>query len=125
MEMFEKAVRMKLRFAYKGIASVEDLWDLSLTDLDNLFKMLNKEVKDSKEESLLNTKSEADTLAELKVEIVKYIVSVKLTEKQLKEDRRARADLKQTYLSIAAEKGKAELRNLSKEELLKMADALD
>ena len=33
--IFEYAVRNKVRFPFKGMISVEDLWDLSLTNLDD------------------------------------------------------------------------------------------
>ena len=58
--LFELAVRKKYRFPFRGQISVEDLWDLSITNLDSVFKTLNKEKKQSEEESLLSVKSEAD-----------------------------------------------------------------
>ena len=58
--IFEEATRYKYRFPFKGMISVEDLWDLKLQDLDSVFKLLNKEKKQSDEESLLQVKSEAD-----------------------------------------------------------------
>ena len=49
-----------------------------------VFKVLNAEVKKSEEESLLNTKSKEDEELSNKIEIVKYIVGVKLAEKEAK-----------------------------------------
>lgn len=54
MNMFE--------IAFKGMISSEDLWDLSVENLDNVFKTLNSEMKKTKEESLLSTKSKDDEL---------------------------------------------------------------
>ena len=39
--MFEIAARNKFRFPFKGMISTEDLWDLSVENLDNVFKTLN------------------------------------------------------------------------------------
>lgn len=75
--MFEIATRNKFRFPFKGVISTEDLWDLSVESLDNVFKTLNSEMKKTKEESLLSTKSKDDEVLELKIEIVKHIVAVK------------------------------------------------
>ena len=47
-------------FEIKGMISSEDLWDLSVENLDNVFKTLNSEMKKTKEESLLSTKSKDD-----------------------------------------------------------------
>ncbi len=58
--MFELATRYKFRFPFKGMISVEDLWDLSVENLDTVFKCINAEMKKTKEESLLSTKSKDD-----------------------------------------------------------------
>lgn len=56
MELFEIAIRNKYRFPFKGWISTEDLWDLSVQNLDSIFKTLNKEFKTTGEESLLGTR---------------------------------------------------------------------
>ena len=72
--IFEYAVRNKLRFPYKGTISTEDLWDLPVTELDKIFKVLNKKNKTNEEESLLSTSSvDMDTL--VSIDIIKYIAA--------------------------------------------------
>lgn len=115
--LFELATRNKIRFPFKGLISVEDLWDLSLTNLDSVFKVLNAEVKKSEEESLLNTKSKEDEELFNKIEIVKYIVGVKLAEKEAKEDEKKNREMKQRLLAIKAKRQNEALENLSDEDL--------
>ncbi|MGF0147627.1 hypothetical protein ACQRDF_09445 [Lachnospiraceae bacterium SGI.054] len=123
--LFESATRSKMRFPFKGMISVEDLWDLSLTNLDSVFKTLNAEVKRSEEESLLNTKSKEDEEISNKIEIVKYIVSVKLDEKKKREDAKKNAEMRQRLLEIKAKRQDAALENLSDEDLDKMLAELN
>ena len=123
--LFESATRSKMRFPFKGMISVEDLWDLSLTNLDSVFKILNAEVKKSEEESLLNTKSKEDEEISNKIEIVKYIVSVKLDEKKKREDAKKNAEMRQRLLEIKAKRQDAALENMSDEELDKALAELD
>ena len=118
--LFESATRSKMRFPFKGMISVEDLWDLSLTNLDSVFKTLNAEAKKSEEESLLYTKSKEDEELSEKIEIVRYIVSVKLAEKQAREEAKKNAEMKQKLLAIKAQRQDEALNNMSNEELDKM-----
>ena len=116
-ELFINATRNNYQFPFRGMINVIDLWDLSLTNLDSVFKTLNAEVKKSEEESLLNTKSKEDEEISNKIEIVKYIVSVKLDEKKKREDAKKNAEMRQRLLEIKAKRQDAALENMSDEEL--------
>ena len=122
--IFEFASRNKVRFPFKGMISVEDLWDLSLTNLDSIYKTLNKQVKQSEEESLLSTKASVDTELEVQIAIVKHIVSVKLAEKEAAEKATAKKAQKQKIMSIIATKQDEALQNSSIDDLKKMLDEL-
>jgi len=122
--IFEYATRNKVRFPFKGMISVEDLWDLSLPNLDSIYKTLNKQVKQSEEESLLNTKSNIDTELEVQIAIVKHIVSVKLAEQEAREKARTKREQKQKIMSIIAAKQDEALQNSSIDDLKKMLDEL-
>lgn len=117
VNLFEVATRNNYQFPFRGLINVIDLWDLSLTNLDSVFKVLNAEVKKSEEESLLNTKSKEDEEVYNKIEIVKYIVGVKLAEKEAKEDEKKNREMKQRLLAIKAKRQNEALENLSDEDL--------
>ena len=116
-ELFINATRNNYQFPFRGMINVIDLWDLSLTNLDSIFKTLNAEAKKSEEESLLNTKSKEDEEISNKIEIVKYIVSVKLDEKKKREDAKKNAEMRQRLLEIKAKRQDAALENMSDEDL--------
>ena len=116
-ELFINATRNNYQFPFRGMINVIDLWDLSLTNLDSVFKTLNAEVKKSEEESLLNTKSKEDEEISNKIEIVKYIVCVKLDEKKKREDAKKNAEMRQRLLEIKAKRQDAALENMSDEDL--------
>ena len=40
-DIFETGSRLKVRFDYKGVCVVEDLWDIPLEAADNIFKELS------------------------------------------------------------------------------------
>lgn len=122
--IFEYATRNKVRFNYRGLISVEDLWDLSVTELDKIYKDLNKLVKQSQEESLLTIKSEVDERLEVMIAIVKHIVGVKLDEQTTREKAAAKKEQRQKIMSIMAKKQDESLENSSMEELQKMLDDL-
>lgn len=117
INLFEVATRANYQFPFRGMINVIDLWDLSLTNLDSVFKALNAEAKKHEEESLLNTKSKEDEEISNKIWIIKYIVSVKLAEKKAREDAKKNAEMKQRLLEIKAKRQDAALENMSDEEL--------
>lgn len=123
-ELFIKATREKMRFPYKGQATVEDLWDLSMTELDRIYKTLNAQQKRAQEDSLLDTKSEEDEELAAQIGIVRYIFTVKQEEKKAAETARERKEQKQKIMAILASKQDEALHGKSIEELEKMLDEL-
>lgn len=127
MDLFEKASKGKFRFSLttRGVLSTEDLWDLKLEDLDKLAKGLNKEIKDSGEESFITTVTKTNQLANDKFEVVKHIIKVKLEEKEKRALSAQRAAKRAELISIIEDKEKGELRNKSIEELKKELEDYD
>lgn len=123
--MFEKAVRMKLRFNYKGLLSVEDLWDLSVSSLDQIFKSLNAQFKAQKEESLLDVKTEEEDGLALKVQIIKYIVKTKLEEANARETKAFKSEKKQKLLNVISEKKDKALYDMPVDELERLLNDMD
>lgn len=123
--MFEVATREKMRFPFKGTISVEDLWDLSVQNLDKVFKTLNSQRKEAQEESLLNMKSSEDERLETQIEIVKYIVNVKLEEQAARAKAAENTEKKQKIMALMAKKDDEAMENMSREELQKLLDELE
>mgnify|MGYP000965721602 CR=1 FL=1 len=118
--MFEKATRLKLRFPYKGQCSVEDLWDMSVEVLDGIYKTLNKQVKETEGESLLETESPKNTTLGLQIDILKHVVKIKLQEKADRAEAKEKALRKEKIMDIIAQKQDESLKNMSIEVLSKM-----
>ena len=123
--MFEVATREKMRFPFKGMISVEDLWDLSVQNLDKVFKTLNSQRKEAQEESLLNVKSSEDEVLDTQIAIVKYIVGVKLEEQAARVKAAENKEKKQKIMALMAKKDDEAMENMSKEELQKLLDELE
>ena len=122
--LFENATRRKYRYPYKGRISTEDLWDLNTKGLDEIYKTLNKELKESQEDSLLCAQSNENEELVEKIEIIKYIVSVKIAEQRAKASEIERAETRRKLLELKAERENEKIRELSDEELDKMIEEL-
>mgnify|MGYP006991647494 CR=1 FL=1 len=115
--VFEMATRLKFRFPFRGMISVEDLWDLSIEQLDTVYKALNKDVKQAQEDSLLAGPRVGDADLNAKIEIVKYIFQTKQAEEA---ERKAAADnaiKRKRIMEILAKKQDNALENMTEEEL--------
>ena len=124
MNIFEKAVREKTRFNFKGLISVEDLWDLSLESLDSIWCTLESNLEKLPKKSLLSTNTKQRDEIEFKQEIIKHIVETKKAEKLANEQAKANATKKQMVLDIIEAKQNDDLKNMSVEELKKLAESL-
>jgi 6-pyruvoyl-tetrahydropterin synthase len=121
MSLFEKAAKQKLRFnSNKGLLNTEDLFDLSLTSLDNIAKGIYKQLKDEAEVSFISKKSSASSELELKLDIVKYVIEYKVSLDEANKKRAETNARKQKIEEILLRKKETELENLSVEELTAM-----
>lgn len=125
MNIFEMATRNKFRFPYKGLISVEDLWDLGQVQLDSIYKNLNKEIKQIQEESLLSAKNSEDAELQAKIDIVKHIFTVKQQEAIQRSIDAENADKKRRIMEILAQKQDDSLMGKSEDELRKMLKELE
>jgi hypothetical protein len=125
VNIFEVATRNGFRFQFKGMISVEDLWDCSVRDLDSIFKTLNSQLKKVNEESLLQVKTQQDQELDIKIKIVKYIFGVKQEEENLRLKAKEQKEKKQKIMEILANKQDEGLQNKSVEELQNMLNELD
>ncbi|EJS6255188.1 hypothetical protein N1226_004987 [Escherichia coli] len=118
--MFDKATRMKLRFeSNKGLLSVEQVWDLSLAALNEMAKGLSRQVKaaETDEEDFIGTKSNVDSELQLRFDVVKHIIGVKLKERDDSRDAAERKANNQIILELIQRKKQQELESKSVEEL--------
>lgn len=115
--IFKYAAKHGLRFPYKGQASVEDLFNLGLNELDAVYKLVKKQQKNDSEESLISDKTPQDTQIEVKLAIIKEIFDDKraaMERAKAASEKKAQA---QKILEIMSRKQDDALQNMSMEEL--------
>lgn len=129
--MFEQTTRNKLRFeSAKGPLTVEQVWDAPLTSrngfsLDDIAKQAKRELDALSEESFVEQVSPLKSVAVLKLEVVKHIISVKLAEKEAASKRAERAELRRQLTEALAEKQSDAIKNMSPEEIRKRLKELE
>lgn len=130
--LFEYATRNKLFLASsRGQLGVTELWDVPLRsrdgfDLNSIAKVASKSLKDLAEENFVETaKTASHTRLENALEIVKYIIDVKLSEEAAAKKRADNKVEKEKLLTILAEKQDGKLSALSETELKKRIAALN
>lgn len=122
--IFMTATRNKYRFTYHGSLTVEDLWDLSTKDLDNIFKSLNREVKVVNEDSLFDSIEVQDEVLKNKIAIVRYIFETKVAEASANADAMAKKKQRERIMEVLAKKQDESLESRTEEELLTMLENL-
>lgn len=116
MELFKLAAKEKYRFPFRGNISVEDLFDLTTSQLDVVYKELKSQVKESSD-SLLKEVSTEDKELKNKIEIIKTIFEDKKTEAMQKEQALAEKQRKERIKGLIAQKKDQDLVDKSIEEL--------
>lgn len=128
--LFIKATRQGWRYpSVKGQINTEQLWQLPLQnrdgfDLDSVAKAVNAEVKQQGEESFV-TPTKTDDTSRGKLELVRYVIDVKISERDAAANAKAKAEEKQKILAILGKKADAALEASSEDELRKRLAALD
>lgn len=132
--MFEQASRIKLRFdSPRGMLTVEDLWDLPLTssgnraNLDAIAIDLYQQTRSTADVvSFVSSSKEDIGKAELalKFEIIKYIISVRVAERDELKAAAERKEKKARLLELIARKEDETLAGKSIDELRAMVESL-
>jgi hypothetical protein len=132
--MFEEAARLKLRFQTdRGLLTVEDLFELPLTsktgrpNLDSIAIALDKEIRNTGEAvSFVNPEasSEANKVLNLKFDIVKHIIGVRIAERDAAAAEQKRREDKQKILAVIARKQDQQLEGKPLEELIAMVEQM-
>ena len=130
--MFEQATRQKFRFSTpKGEFTVEQLWDVPLRsrddfNLDHIARGVNRQLEEVSEESFVDSakKNPAKKVLELKLEILKRVIAVKVEDEEATEQRAANKIEREKLLRILAEKQEGKLSDLTEKELQKRIHAL-
>lgn len=120
---FKNAIKNKFRYPFNGQISTEDLFDLSLKQLDTVYANLNAELEKTKKSSLLagsTEETEKRETLEDKLEIVKEIFDDKQKENEAKLDAAKEKERRQTIIRIIEEKENDSLKNMSIDDLKKL-----
>jgi len=109
--------------------TAEDLWDLPLTSkksasLDGVAKRVSTLLKASEEESFVVKTSKPNEVLQLKLDVVKQVIAVRLEESEAKAKAEERRSKKQKILGLIAKKQDEELGDRSVEDLKKMLDEI-
>lgn len=121
MELFQTAVKNKYRYpTSKGNVNTEDLFDLSLKDLDATAKSVNKQIKETEEESFISVKTTENSDAHNKLEIIKSVIAYKIAVAEANEKRMATKERNRRINEIIAAKEDADLMAMPLEELKKL-----
>jgi hypothetical protein len=116
--MYKNAGKLKLRFiSTKGELTVEQLWNLSLKDLDNLAIALEQEHEESGKKSFLAVQSQKDKVAKLKFDIVLDILKTKVEENEAARNIKSNKEHNAKIDALIAEKQDESLKGKTIEEL--------
>jgi hypothetical protein len=137
MSIFEQASRRKLRFETAlGPLATEDLWFLPLSkateprnrhvalyaNLNDIAITLHEKIQSSAV-SFVDSADKVDADLQLRFDIIKHIIDVRLKERDEAKEAAAKAERKQKLMGILARKQDAELEGMSVEQIRELIDA--
>jgi phosphoribosylaminoimidazole carboxylase (NCAIR synthetase) len=128
--MWIEALSKKIRFEYKGKISIEDLFDLSLNELDEIYRNLKKELDEYQQysaDSLLDKDVENDEAydeLQLKIDVVTAVFNHLKKQQEELQKKIALQNQRDKILGIIADKQDEELTNKSISELKEILNNL-
>lgn len=127
-DIFAYATRNKFRFeSPRGSLTVEDLWDLPMRgslSLDAVAKKVNSSIQRQKEESFVDDTPVIDFATNIKLEVVKAIISVRKEEIEQKAAEHARMERRRKLLNLLDQKNSESDAQMSRDEILKELESL-
>lgn len=124
--LFAIATRTKIRFTTsKGEITTEDLWTLSLESLDSLAVGIDKKLKDSSGQSFIGKKTNANTMLETQLELLKYVINIKMTEAETRRDKMTKLEEVNTLRDLLGKKKLQGMESMSSEEIEKRIKELE
>ena len=132
-QLFIKASREKWRFqTTKGEVMVEDLWDYEAsskktneTTLDTIAVAIDQQLTNAPKKSFVETRSNANIKLEQQLELLKYIIRVKMEENAAKNQRKAELAKLSLLRELEQEDQINALKNMTPEERRKMIADLE
>ena len=123
MSMYKEASMLKLRFTTQvGVLSVEQLWDLTQSQLSTVIKNVKKVLtKDNDDElSFLETNNVVDTENQLRFDILKDIYLTKKSEQERLRNIAETKEFNKKIDTLIAMKKESQLQEMTIEELEKL-----
>lgn len=118
MENYKNATQQKLRFqTNRGLLSTEQLWDLSIEDLDTLAVSLEAQHKESGKKSFIVTKSVKDKTTKLRFDIVLDVLTTKVEEAQAASEAAEVKEHNKKIIGLIADKQDEALKGKSVKQL--------
>ena len=93
-------------------------------NLDSIAREVYLQLKSGADVSFVIKEKKSDEIIQLKFDIIKHIIDIKLAEKELAEKAKLNKEKKQQLLSVIEQKENEQLLGSSLEDLKKMAEAL-
>lgn len=124
-DIFKQAAKTKLRFQTNaGALSQEDLWDLPIETVDNLYMLYKAELDVVGAGSLIKKRT-SNTVLKLRCEVAKAIVEQRLADADRREKTVARRARNEKIREVIFNKENQELLETDKADLYKMLDEDD
>lgn len=126
MDLFERGTRENVHFdTPNGQLIINHLWNLPLqsktkVNLDDIAKELYRQIKESETISFVSDKTPENDLLQLKFDIVRHIINVRLDEQKRNMENAINEEKRQQIKEIIKLKKEKELLDLPIEELEKM-----